>query len=310
MKEKQPDTPDKPKKLSLVKHRMVESSVAIATLPSEEITYQHTVLCQTCLPYRDPGPDIREWKRQQGQVMLLVEAGQAFNPEQQDFMKLGLPFGPKSRLVLHYLNTEAIKTGCPEIEVADSMTAFIKRLLRREPTGPEIRKCKDQISRLSAATIRLAVTMEDRAFQVNSQIITAFDLWFPKDAGQRVLWPSTVRLSMDYFNSLTSHAVPLDERAVAALAHSATALDVYAWLAQRLHRVKGGQFIPWTALHEQFGQGYKQIRQFRAVFVKVLQEVLLQYPAAKVKANREGLLLADSPPPISKRMVLITKPEF
>jgi hypothetical protein len=33
-----------------------------------------------------------------------------------------------------------------------------------------------------------------------------------------------------YFESLTKHAVPLDERAIAALANSPMALDVYAWL--------------------------------------------------------------------------------
>src|SRR4051812_43702144 len=45
---------------------------------------------------------------------------------------------------------------------------------------------------------------------------------------------SVVRLDADYFDSLTKHAVPLDSRAVAALAHSALDLDVYTWLAQRL----------------------------------------------------------------------------
>ena len=46
-----------------------------------------------------------------------------------------------------------------------------------------------------------------------------------------------VRLSQDYFESLQKHAVSLDERAVTALAHSAMGLDVYTWLAQRVHRV-------------------------------------------------------------------------
>jgi hypothetical protein len=71
-----------------------------------------------------------------------------------------------------------------------------------------------------------------------------------------VLWPTTLRLSLDYYESLTRYAVPLDERAVAALAHSAMALDMYCWMAQRLHRIPPGkpQFVPWTALQEQFGQ--------------------------------------------------------
>jgi hypothetical protein len=44
-------------------------------------------------------------------------------------------------------------------------------------------------------------------------------------------------LSDDYFDSLTRHAVPLNHMAVSALSGSAFALDVYAWLAQRLHRI-------------------------------------------------------------------------
>jgi hypothetical protein len=234
-----------------------------------------------------------------------------YNPDKDDFVQVGLPFGPKVRLVLHYLNTEAIKTGSPEIEVEDSMTAFVSRIQRYAPNGQEIRTFKDQLSRLSAATLRFAVTAEDRALQINSQIITAFDLWFPKNEKQRVLWPSTVRLSEEYFTSLTRHAVPLDERAIAGLSHSAMALDIYCWLAQRLHRVgKRGQFIPWggpNGLQGQFGQEYTRTRKFREVFNKVLGDVLLHYPAARVLSNKEGLLLGNSPPPVQKRIVLIEK---
>ena len=57
--------------------------------------------------------------------------------------------------------------------------------------------------------MRLALTREGCSFQINTQIVTAFDLWFPKDRRQRVLWPSTVPLSSDYFQSLQRHAVPL-----------------------------------------------------------------------------------------------------
>jgi hypothetical protein len=71
-----------------------------------------------------------------------------------------------------------------------------------------------------------------------------------------VLWPSTVEFSLRYFESLVQHAVPLDEEAVARLSHSAMALDVYTWLAQRLHRVNPAKpaFVPWVSLWEQFGQ--------------------------------------------------------
>jgi hypothetical protein len=44
------------------------------------------------------------------------------------------------------------------------------------------------------------------------------------------------------------------------------ALDIYVWLAQRLHRVPTSkpQFVDWDSLHEQFGQGFARNPAARA----------------------------------------------
>jgi hypothetical protein len=206
-----------------------------------------------------------------------------------------------------HLNAQAIKTQSPTIEVEDSMTAFARNVLGYAPNGKEIKLMKDQLGRLSAALIRLAVNGEARAFQVDTKIVTAFDLWFPKDERQRVLWPSTVRLSEEYFQSLAKHAVPLDERAIAALSHSAMALDIYVWLAQRLHRIEYGksQFVPWKALKDQFGWNHKRMNNFRAVFLKALWQVHSQYRGAKIGFDDRGLTLHHSPPPIKGRIATV-----
>ena len=297
-----PNFPIKP--LSRVKSRLVMNSLAIDQMAPDGITYQHTVFCQTCLPYRNQG-DMRLWEQKQGKVYLSVEAGRALNPNTEQYTQMGLPFGSKPRLLLMHLNEEAIKTQSPEIHVEDSMTAFVKRVLGWDPNGREIRTMKDQLSRLSAATIRLAVALSsERAFQVNTQIVTAFDLWFPKDERQRVLWPSTVRLSQEYFDSLAKHAIPLNECAIAALSHSAMALDIYAWLAQRLHRVepRKPQFITWKALKDQFGWNYKHMYKFRQVFLAALDQVHIQYRAARIEYDERGMTLRNSPPPIKGRI--------
>ena len=115
----------------------------------------------------------------------------------------------------------------------------------------------------------------------------------------------TLRLSLDYFESLTRFAVPLDERAIAALAHSAVALDIYCWLAQRLHRIPEGkpQFIPWVSLYEQFGQGYTRLRAFREFFIGLLRQVRVAYPEARLEVDGRGMRLWQSPPPVRKRLV-------
>lgn len=269
------------------------------------ITYQHTVFCQTGLPYRDPGA-VREWGRRQGNIALKVCAGEAIHPESGEWVPLALPFGPKPRLILTHLNREALLRGSPLIEVEESLTAFVRRLLGFDPNGQEIRKFKNQLGSLAGATIRLAVLQGERAFQLDTKVVSAFDLWFPKDHRQRVLWPQTVRLSHEYFESLQRYAVPLDERAVAALAHSAMGLDLYAWLAQRLHRVEPHRpaFVPWAALREQFGWHYRRLDNFKQVFRPTLDMVLTQYRAARLELGKGGLTLRHSSPPVRGRLAV------
>jgi hypothetical protein len=288
--------------LSRQQQRLLNTSAAIRSGPPDRIDFLHTVQCQCGIPYKNPGDDVREWDRTQGNASLRMEAGSAIDPRSGNFVKLGLPYGEKPRLVLIHLATEAVRTGNPVVDVEDSMTAFA-RSLGLETNGQQLRSLKEQLARLASSTIRMGVVEEGRAVQVNTQFVSAFDLWFPKQADQRVLWPSTVRLSQDYFQTLGQHAVPLDHRAVAALASSSMALDVYVWLAQRLHRVPTSkpQFIPWTALHEQFGQGFARIRDFRRRFLQTLHQIESAYPGARLSADDGGLTLTHSSPPVASR---------
>jgi hypothetical protein len=291
-----------------VRRRLVRSSVELDD--PDSILFQHTVFCQTGLPYRDPGPNRRTWERSNGAIQLRVEAGTALHPETGQWVELGLPFGPKPRLILAYLNREALTYGSPEIEVDASLTAFVKGLLGYDPNGKEIRLLKDQLARLAASLLRMGVIHDGRTTQVETKVVSAFDLWFPKDERQRVLWPSTVCLSLDYFESLQRHAVPLDERATAALAHSAMALDIYAWLAQRLHRIEPSKpaFITWAALKGQFGWHYGRMDNYKRIFRQTLDMVLSQYRGARLSLNNQGATLYHSPPPVKGRLATVRKP--
>ena len=296
-------------KVTPIKRRLIESNVKIGAKLADDILFQHTVFCQTVLPYRDPGPEVRIWEREQGNVSLSIEAGRAKNLQGQ-FVPVGLPFGTAARLILCHLNTEALRTGSPVIEIEGSMTAFIARLQGFSPNGAQIRKFKDQLIRLSTSIIRLVAVQETSAVQINTQIVSSFDLWVERIEGERFLFQKKIQLGMEYFVNLQEHAIPLDERAVVALAHSAMGLDVYCWLAQRLHRVdpKRGQFVPWAALHQQFGQDYERIRKFREVFLHTLKMVKTQYPAARFGIDKGGMMLGNSPPPVQRPAVLVGSP--
>ena len=88
--------------------------------------------------------------REQGRIQLLVRAGAAVHPETGKLVKVGLPFGPKPRLILAFLNTQAILTDSHRVEVEDSLTRFTDRIGFTKD-GRTIRTVKEQLTRLSAS---------------------------------------------------------------------------------------------------------------------------------------------------------------
>jgi hypothetical protein len=295
--------------LSRIEQRLIGLATDIARSAPDELTFQHSILTQCSLPIARPEDEMLVWERQQGRARLLIEAGKVLDPKTGHFEQLALPYGPKARLILMHLNSEAVRRQSPVIPVEDSMSAFFRRLMGRTQDGRQARMLKTQLTALAAATFRMGITQDEkRAWQVDTKVVGNFDLWLQWENGQRILWPSTLQLSLDYYDSLARFAVPLDERAVAALAHSALALDIYCWLAQRLHRIPPGksQFVPWVALLDQFGQGYKEIRFFRRDFLKILGQVKAVYPDARLSYDRRGMGFETSPPPVPKRMLVVT----
>lgn len=306
-------THKKDAKITPIGKRIFNSQVDLMTFRGgvEDAVFQHSALCQAFLPYRNPGDDVRAWTQKQGDVNLAIQSNLAHNPFTNEYEAVGIPYGTKARLILAHINSEAIRNQSPVVEVEDSMSAFIQRIgLRRN--GRTIREIKNQLRRLTVSTLSLAYKdkIENRSVQVDLKIIKAFDVWFPKDDSQRVLWTSNIRLSDDYYQSLATHAIPLDERAMAALAHNAMALDIYAWLAQRLHRIdyKKPQFVAWALIKEQFGHNYGRMAEFKRVFRRTLTVALTQYPTAKInEETNKGFWLHNSPSPIGKKSIHLLK---
>ena len=294
---------------SRILSRLVDSSMAIRIDRAgiEDAIFQHSALCQTFLPYRNPGDETVIWQQKQGNVSLAVQANHAANPSTGDYEFVGLPYGTKARLILAHINSEAIKSQSRVVDVEESMTAFIKKI-GLGTDGRTIKEVKEQLRRLTSSIISISYFNGEESLQVNMQIVKAFNLWFPKDEKNKVMWTSKILLSEDYYNSLSNHAIPLDERALAALSHNAMALDIYAWLAQRLHRVDPSKpvFITWQILKEQFGQGYDQMFKFKQVFRKTLLSVKSQYPTARIEEDdNKGLKLFCSPSPIPAKSILM-----
>src|SRR6476469_9191047 len=119
--------------------------------------------------------------------------------------------------------------------------------------------------------------------------------------GQGSLFVETARLSETFFQQLRQHAVPLDEAAIRHIHNSSMALDVYCWLAYRLHSLTADKPISWAALAGQFGGGIRLRKHFKAAFTESVGIALAVYRDAKVQITSTGLLLSPSPPPVRRR---------
>jgi hypothetical protein len=295
------------KPLTRTQQRILDGSYLIEVEDPKALLFQHTVLCQCAMPYRNPGDDVLTWDHTNGKASLRMRSGEIMIPGTNRWHPVGLPYGPKARLILMHLNAEALRKQSHVVELAESQRSFLARL-RLDKGGRTMRPVKEQITRLALAQVSLAVVYSnDRSRQVQTQIIDRIDLWHEQDGDRRIRWPTVVELSPRYFADLQEHAVPLDERAIIALSNNCRALDIYAWLAQRLRRLSRPTLVSWAALQLQFGADHADHYRFRQLFRTTLALALSQYSAARVELGERGLTLFESPPPVRERRSL-TRP--
>ena len=265
--------------------------------------------CMTALPHSRI-PDDEVWRLENGNVVLLVEPGRRARPGEPDEF-VGVPYGPTARLILIYLQSEALRTDCRTIELGRSMNAWFGRM-DKKAGGNSYRLAREQAERI--ATCRFTFHSErDGVRAIRNQSIVEEGLLFLPDSErifdmrQPSLFQESVILSESFFRTLKEHAVPLEERAIRHVSNSSMTMDVYCWLAYRLHALKRPTPISWAALHSQFGRGYGQLAAFkRQLLSKTLPAALAVYPEAAdrgVEVTEKGLVLKPARPPIAARAV-------
>ena len=136
------------------------------------------------------------------------------------------------------------------------------------------------------------------------------DLWWSdtdRKAAQRSLLPSTVRLSAEFFEHITSAPVPLSLDALRALRGSALRLDIYTWLVHRMFYLRRRSTVSWDQLRAQFGSQYADTRsgrfKFRKDFERHLAAVVVVYRDANVEAIQTGVVQRPSKTHISATKV-------
>lgn len=266
---------------------------------AREIVFQHGIMCQVSLPRsRQQG---RTFERSFKNASILIEAGKIWDGF--SWVEQPLPYGAKPRLALLYINGQAIKTQSPEIDIGRSYADFCSKL-GLSKGGRAFYELRKQMTALAAARMTFGFNQPTGvASTLDVKPIKRFDAWIAKEEKQPSLWPAVLQLDEEYMKSLVEHAVPLPFDAISSLRDSALSLDLLAFFARRLHTLEKPVRVPFVLFKEQFGQEYKDLKPFKAKFLKAVKEVKETYTAAGIEQVTGGLVLKPSAPLVKRSAI-------
>jgi hypothetical protein len=247
-------------------------AIAAAILADDELrcAFTHPGLCLTILPYRRT-PDGMVWIRERGDISLTVQPLVSENGQ-----LTGVPYGSKARIILLYLQSEAIRTGSRVIELGRSMQHWLSRM-GLSKGGKSYRQVEEQAERIGRCVLTFTYkTTEGRIRWQDSIIRGSFNLF---DRSESKLHKyCTVELSETFYEALSRHPVPVSERAIQILGERCAALDLYLWLCYRLHALSHPIDVPWGALFAQFGACTQSIKHFKPRFARDIEVALAPMP--------------------------------
>jgi hypothetical protein len=281
---------------------LVRVAAEVLTDEADGIGVTYSGFCQAALPHKRLPTD-EVWVRRNDQITLMVEPGRLLRPGENEPEMVGVPFGSRARLILLYLQTRALRSGSREIELGRSMREWLQRM-GIPHGGKSYVEVRDQAARLSTCKLTFYyAAAKGRTGFSNERIVDDGMMMLDDDTGDRRqggLFIEQVRLSESFYAALRKHPVPIWEPALRHIQNNSMALDLYVWLAYRLHVLQLPTPVRWTALHSQFGGGFKALRHFRPTFLANLRLALATYPEACVDETEQGVILHPSRPPVAK----------
>jgi hypothetical protein len=279
---------------AVTKHErlVIEAAYQVLSDDAEKMGFTYSGFALTSLPHK-PQTELT-WKRDGHNLTMLIQSG-----VDRSGKPLGLPYGSYSRFILLFLQSEAIRTGSREVELGRSMRVWLGSM-GLSIGGTTYRMVNEQARRISACSLtffadRSGAQIRSRGGFVKTEI-TMHNLI----GDQPSLWQDRVLLDEDFYRALCEHPVPLSEGALRAIGPRSMVIDIYIWLAYRLHALKKDIEVGWPSLYSQFGAGFGRIRDFRKYFLECLMLATAAYPDARIDMGDRGVILRPSRPAIAK----------
>ena len=279
---------------AVTKHErvLVEAAYQVLTEEADKLGFTYSGFALTSLPHKPQTDTV--WRREGHNLTMLVQSG-----VDRSGATLGVPYGSYARFILLFLQSEAIKTGSREIELGRSMRVWLGNM-GLSIGGTTYRMVNEQARRISGCTLTFYADRDHKEVMRRGGFVDGAITMADMVGDQPSLWQERVLLNEEFHRALQSHPVPLSETALRAIGPRSMVLDIYIWLAYRLHALKGDVEVSWPSLYAQFGAGYGRLRDFRAGFVAGLELAIAVYPEARISLDDRGVVLRPSRPAVAK----------
>jgi hypothetical protein len=270
---------------------VVEAAYQVLGDEADHLGFTYSGFALTSLPHKPQESLI--WRREGLNLTLVLEAGhdRAGKP-------IGLPYGSYARFILLFLQSQAVKSKSREVELGRSMRAWME-VMGLSIGGTTYRLVNEQARRISWCRLTFYADRAGHEVMRHGGFVDGAISLADSDA-QGSLWQERVLLNERFYEALVAHPVPVSEAALRAIGARSMVLDVYIWLAYRLHALSADVSVSWPALGAQFGAGFSRPRRFRAHFIECLQLALAAYPDARVTVDDNGLVLRPSRPAVAR----------
>jgi hypothetical protein len=170
---------DDDRKLPAIQNRVIGAAVEIDQDDPLGIIYQHSLFCQVALPRSRPEGRVFERAYRNGSIRM--HAGELWDGTR--WIEQPLPAGPKPRLALCHLNSEAVKTRCPVVEVDRSARKFMERLGLNTDGGSTYNLFKREMKALAACRMTLGFGDAEHPVTVDAKPIRRFEAWLTHEKG-------------------------------------------------------------------------------------------------------------------------------
>ncbi|MGA7799864.1 MAG: replication protein RepA [Gammaproteobacteria bacterium] len=271
---------------------LIEAAYQVLSEDAEKMGFTYSGFALTSLPHKPQNELV--WRREGHNVTMLVESGR-----DRQGKAVGLPYGSYARFILLFLQSEAVRTQSREIELGRSMRVWLGTM-GLSIGGTTYRMVAEQARRISHCRLQFFADREGHELMSHGGFVDGSISMSGVAGDQPSLWQDRVMLNDAFYRALREHPVPVSEAALRAIGPRSMVIDVYVWLAYRLHSLIRDTQIGWTALHAQFGSSFSRLRRFRGHFVECLELALAAYPEARVSVDETGITLHPSRPAIPR----------